>query len=235
MGRSSKPAPAPASSSPTLLQDVICDLTSDRALFAADGPCPTLYEPGAPRLAVISGENAGGKSLFARAVAALLRKQTVPKIEVMLISMNLRVEPGMHRAFIFNEDPSSSTGNVSVHTALAGLRNSRARENPHILMLDEPDIGLGEAYQAPLGEELADYARNLPSSAVGFLLISHSRALIAPFLPLAPTFVRVGSDLRPTTQWIAEGDIVRTRADLLALSDKARQRYLGVHKLISQK
>ena len=73
MGRSSKPAPASASGSPTLLQDVICDLTSDRALFAANRPCPTLYEPGAPRLAVVSGENAGGKSLFARAVAALLR------------------------------------------------------------------------------------------------------------------------------------------------------------------
>ena len=52
-------------------------------------------------------------------------------------------------------DKTSSTENISVRTALAGIRNSRDRTHPHILMLDEPDIGLSEGYQKALGEELA--------------------------------------------------------------------------------
>jgi len=58
----------------------------------------------------------------------------------MLISMHRRIEPGIERAFIFGEDHTSSTGNISARTALTGLSTSRNRDNPHILMYDEPDI-----------------------------------------------------------------------------------------------
>lgn len=222
--------PATKSSRPTLI-DLVEEMSAYEC-FAGDGPCPTRYEAGTRPILIVSGSNAGGKSLYLRALSAQLQAGAKPAPEVMLISMNLRIQPDIRRAFIFGEDKTSSTENISVRTALAGIRNSRDRTHPHILMLDEPDIGLSEGYQKALGEELAAYAADLPPSALGFVLVSHSRALIAPFVHLRPAFVRVGDDLRPTRQWLTEGDLPRSRSDLVELGAAARQRYLAVKKLL---
>ncbi|MCC0004690.1 MAG: hypothetical protein H6872_05930 [Methylobacteriaceae bacterium] len=44
--------------------------------------------------------------------------------------------------------------------------------------------------------------------------------------------MRVGDDLRPTRQWLTEGDLPRSRSDLVELGAAARQRYLAVKKLL---
>ena len=94
--------PATKSSRPTLI-DLVEEMSAYEC-FAGDGPCPTRYEAGTRPILIVSGSNAGGKSLYLRALSAQLQAGAKPAPEVMLISMNLRIQPDIRRAFIFGED-----------------------------------------------------------------------------------------------------------------------------------
>ena len=200
-----------------------------------DAAVPSLFEEGAnPRLMVISGENGGGKSLVVeilRRVSRDLAEEEGRSVEVMDIGMRRRIAAGMERTFIFGHEATESTGNVSLRTALAGIRNSRDRDNDHWLCLDEPDIGVGEGYHRALGVHLAEFGRDLPPSCSGFVVVSHSRAVIAELVAAGASSLRVGTDLRPVAEWIEKGDIQKSVEDLLALQSTVRHTRSRVNEL----
>jgi hypothetical protein len=187
---------------------------------------PSLFEEGTnPRLLVVTGENGGGKSLgveIFRRLSDEMARERGTRLEVMDIGMKRRVAAGIERSFIFGHEATESTGNVSVRTAIAGVRNSSERENDHWLILDEPDIGVGEGYHDALGRYLAAYGTDLPPLCSGFVVVSHSRSLIARLVEVGASSLRVGSDLRPVREWIDKGDIRKSIDDLLALQTAVR-------------
>lgn len=130
---------------------------------------------------------------------------------------------------MFGDESTSSTGQASFRAVRGGLTTCRGRTTPHILIMDEPDIGLSEGYQAALGDMIDEFASDLPDTTVGLLVVSHARPLISKLMHLNPTCIRVGDDLRPTRQWLEQGDLPRTIADIESLRDKALTRFRAIH------
>jgi hypothetical protein len=215
----------------TTLAECLDRALADAALFGPEGACPAIGEPGAhPRLLVVSGSNAGGKSLFCRYLDQTLAKGGC---EVMRVGMGKRTESGMVRAMMFGDEGSESTGNVSVNVVMTGVSTARGRTSDHVLILDEPDVGLSEGYQAALGEFLAAFAADLPERTLGLVVVSHARSLVAPLLAAGASSVRVGDDLRPVAEWLREGDPRRTVAELEALSGLAHARSTAVQAVLN--
>lgn len=214
--------------------DCLADAVADEEYFGIDGPCPILKEAGNPRLVLISGENAGGKSFFAKVLSATVRSHE-KKIEWMPVSMSMRTQTGMHRVFMFGDEGRDSTGKISLHAVLGGLQTCRGRDNPHVLLLDEPDVGLSEGYQAALGDLLAEFASSMPEKTEALVVVTHSRALAAKLMPLGPICIRVGDDRRKTKDWIAEGDLHRTADDIRNLAKKGVERLRRIQRVIDQR
>lgn len=211
-------------------------MAEDDEMFGRSGACPMLLEPGNPgtRILLVTGENAGGKSLVCRFIAqhvARMAADAETKVEFMRIGMELRSAPGIHRAFIFGDEGIDSTGRNTVKSVLGALRTSAARETPHVVCLDEPDIGLSEGYQAAVGETLARYGADLPDTAVGLVVVTHSRPIASRLLELRPHCIRVGDDLRPTAEWLENGPLPRTADDLQGLCSMAANRYRAVNTI----
>lgn len=196
---------------------------------------PSLFEEGAnPRALLISGENAGGKSLavaILRQVSNELAELEGGKLEVMDIGMNRRVAAGIERSFIFGHEATESTGNVSIRTAIRGIENSRDRDHPHWLILDEPDIGVGDGYHRAIGQYLADFASSLHPACMGFAVVTHSRDIAKEIVAAGASSLRVGPDLRPVQEWLAHGDRPKSVEDLLALQGEARDTKSKVTRL----
>ncbi len=215
----------------TAFSHVVKSCIEDAEFFGPQGACPASIEPGHEKLLVISGENAGGKSFFAKVMRSRMREFD-PACEWIPISMTTRTSSGMHRAFIFGDESTSSTGQTSFRAVRGALTTCRGRETPHVLVLDEPDIGLSEGYQGALGEMIDEFASDLPEMTKGLLVVSHARPLIGKLMHLDPTCVRVGDDLRPTREWLKDGDLPRSIADIEALRDKALNRFRAIHAAV---
>jgi hypothetical protein len=188
------------------------------AIFDPDpeeGSIPVLHEPGEGRLLAVTGENASGKSLFGRIINGLCSRR---KIECMRLGMERRSEGGFARAMMYGDESWESTGVISVKNIMGAFKTCKGRENEHFLFLDEPDIGLSEAYQGGLGKFIAQFAADMPSLTLGFVIVTHSRHLLRPLLPLKPHHVRCGD--KRTLQSVAEDTPTPKTADeLIALPE----------------
>jgi Fe-S cluster assembly ATPase SufC len=196
---------------------------------------PSFFEEGTnPRCLLITGENGSGKSLaveILRQVSHDILQAEGGKLEVMDVGMKRRVAAGIERSFIFGHETTESTGNVSIRVALRGVANSREREHPHWLILDEPDIGVGDGYHTAIGEYLADFANTLHPACMGFAVVTHSRAIAKELIAAGASSLRVGQDLRPIGEWLANGDRPKSVADLLALQETVRDKRSSVNRL----
>lgn len=218
----------------SILPGIISDLAEDAELSGPNGACPMMSEPGNDRFLVITGENAGGKTFYGSIINGWARDR-MDDLEVMDVTMRRRSEGGFARAFIFGDESWESTGQISIKAVLGGLSTCASRTKPHMLILDEPDIGLSEGYQAALGERFAQFAANLPEHTVAFVVVTHSRLMVEKMLAANPTLMRVGDDLRPTREWLVEGPLPRTAEDLDGLQSRSRERFKLVTELIRKR
>lgn len=197
---------------------------------------PCSLEVGAKKdILVVSGENAGGKSLAFMVLGQLGRsfaKLDGHSLEVMDIGMGRRTESGMMKGFMFGDEAIDSTGNISIKVMQTAVRTSRERGGYHYLVLDEPDIGVGEGYHNAIGSYLSEYAAELPEKCLGFMVATHSRRIAQKLLDVGASSLRVGADLRPVREWIRDGDIEKTVDDLLALKDISLERFRAVSKML---
>ena len=197
---------------------------------------PSLLEVGARRdVIVVTGENASGKSLAFMIMNQLGRnyaKQDEVDLEVMDIGMGRRTRSGIERAFIFGDENTDSTGNISLKVMQTAIANSRKRERCHYLMLDEPDIGVGEGYHNAIGRYLADYAGEMANKCLGLVVATHSRRITERLLEAGASSLRLGGDLRPVRDWIRDGDIEKSVEDLIGLKDVSLERFRAVAAML---
>lgn len=110
--------------------------TDERSPFDAS------FIEGDPRVLLITGANASGKSLAFRMVAQLADSHGI-----YAITLSIRERTGdgtfemsrMRRAFIYGTESTSSTGAVSARVVQAGFHNADG-DKPAILGLDEPEL-----------------------------------------------------------------------------------------------
>ena len=193
----------------SLIEEVL-----DSSFFSPEeGLIPVLHEPGDSRLLVVTGENASGKSFFARVFEAYSRKDN---IECMRVGMEKRTTSGIVKVLMFGDESNESTGLITLRTLQSGVQTCRGREHEHFLVLDEPDIGLSEGYQLAAGEFIARFVSDMPDLTQGAVVITHSRRILRQLLPLKPHHVRCG-DTRTLLSVVEEEPKAKTIEDLLAL------------------
>lgn len=218
----------------TDLAQLVEAVLADEALFGPAGPCPVRSEPGSHgRLLVVSGGNAGGKSLVCR---YLNQKASEAEVEYMRVGMGRRTRPGIERSFIFGADEDrESTGRISANAVKGGINTCRGRKHPHFLCLDEPDVGLSEEMQGGLGALLAGFAADMPDETLGLVVVTHSRHVVRPLLGLSPLCLRVGDDLRPTAEWASAEPRPASAEDFLALGSVATARLRAVQAVLDER
>jgi hypothetical protein len=214
----------------SVLNDAVERTLAEHDYFGADGPVPAWAEFGHPKFALVTGENASGKSFVVRAMAEKLR-EAHPRMEVIPITMNGRSRAGIERLAIWGDESRQSTGRLSVRAVLGGLRTCREREHDHVLVLDEPDIGLGESYAAALGAYLAEFAADMPVRTRGLVVVTHSRPLVTGLVPVEPTSIRVGDDQRPLAAWLRDGPLPRSIEDIEALGERSSATMSGINRV----
>lgn len=187
---------------------------------------------------VVTGENASGKSLAFLILNNLVRsfgKEDKIDVLVMDIGMSRRTKSGIEKAFMFGDEHLDSTGNISIKVMQTGVANSRNKESYHYLMLDEPDIGVGEGYHNAIGQYLSEFAAALPEKCLGLVVATHSRKITRKLLDTGASSLRLGSDLRHVKEWVMHGDIEKSLGDLEALKTISLERFRGVSKMLNGK
>lgn len=92
-------------------------------------------------LLVVTGANASGKSLVRRLFQVFVKKRG---FEVIHLSQEGRDAGGFARVFVYGSEGDEATGVISAKTLVKGFRTSRNRDNEHLMIYDEPEIGMSE-------------------------------------------------------------------------------------------
>ena len=166
-----------------------------RCAYMEEGLLSADFEPGASdtRLVIVTGDNATGKSFFCRFLQEICASSH-PRVECIRISMQLGTKGGIASSLAFGDEALCSTGVLSVNTVLTGVHTSRKRTGAHVMIWDEPDVGVSTGYQAALGRYLAEYVRTLPDTALAVVVTTHAPRLLRPLVALHPHHIRMGGD-----------------------------------------
>ncbi|AXQ69473.1 hypothetical protein HOU02_gp252 [Caulobacter phage CcrBL9] len=189
------------------------------------------------RLLLIVGENASGKSLLFRILAAVARRDH--GLTGITISIRERTDSTVpfRRMFMFGDEAEQSTGATSFGTIEMGFKTASGEsQGKNLLMIDEPEMGLSDGYARALGEYLGQNARDLPDACHGLVVVTHNRPLVQGILMglnAAPAFAHLGAST-PLYDWLEHRE-TRTVNDLRALKETASARRKQTQKLMDQK
>lgn len=216
------------------VRDLARTIADDGLLFHDESPFRATVAEGSESLIIVTGDNASGKSLFVRSLAAvgLERDRILP----VSVSIRERTESGVKKAIMFGEEHDQSTGANSAKVCETAFKNLDRPEGS-ILILDEPEIGLSEDYARAMGEFIS--SQDIPDSCLGVVVVTHSRPLVAGVLDglkgnETPTHVELSADGVPDAgidQWLIRGTH-RSVADLMALRAVGHERWKTVNALL---
>lgn len=215
-------------------------VASKSLLFSDDrSPFRATVVSGDPRLLLLVGENASGKSLFFR---VLMSRFQIADTSPITISIRERCGSGYHemagmrRVMMFGDEHEQSTGATSVNVINSGFKNLDSREKS-VLGLDEPELGLSDGYAGALGEFIGDKAMEIPTTCRGVVVVTHSRTmvhgLLRNFMP-TPTFVRTGEGPATLDEWL-ETPETHSVDELLTLQEVALDRWRTTSKLLDDR
>lgn len=123
---------------------------------------------------LLTGKNASGKSLIWKLIQSRLGRELKRKPKFVHASQQLRTasNPSLGAFSSFAHDLEwLATSDNTVHM----LKNVLKHKNLDYLVLDEPEIGMGEELQLGLGDWLNE---ELEGREHGVLIICHSRLLV---------------------------------------------------------
>lgn len=162
-------------------------------------------EPGMGRLVLCLGDNCTGKSLLRKAIQQFCRKNGIQTIH---LSMQDRAGSGAQfgglKSFVYGSEEDESTGVCSIGTILGMMRTSRGRSEPHMVILDEPDLGLSDRWARSLGNRMVEFIQTAPSPLVAMMVITHRPSLVQGMRHLNPHGILVGPDWpQSIADWIS--------------------------------
>lgn len=186
---------------------------------------PYLLEKKESKILLVCGKNASGKSLLSRYMDQCSNRNNYRTIEV---SMGERAKKGyMQQAMQYGkygDEDRESTGHLTSYRVIKEFKKVEDFESPWFMILDEPDIGLSEAYARAMGEFIALNINEHKSSEhfKGLIVVSHNRALMQSLtsnLDHEPNKMRVGDD-RHFDDWLESGEEAVSLEELLGLKEK---------------
>ena len=181
---------------------------------------------------VITGQNAAGKSLLRRWFHKELDHR---KVEAIHLSQEGRTTEGFVRALVYGSEHHDSTGYISAHTFTAGVRTMRGRSEDkidHVVIWDEPEIGMGDELQLGSANWLCDELADWPGSLQGVIVMTHSRTFVKRLMEF-PKAVWMSMDGFPThNEWLNR-EIVPVTPE--QVSKVGLERYRRISKLLKKK
>ena len=202
--------------------------------FLGDDPAiPYVWAPSKASnpLVVVVGENAGGKSFFRRIASEISRKT---KVEAIPISMEGRRQVSYNIAltFVYGSEDYDATGINSIKTVLTGIKTCQGRENPHVIIWDEPDIGLSEGNAASVGKAIADFTKTPPEKTRASIVITHRKALVSELVSADPHYLFLGGPGPASLEeWLVMPPVIRP---LEEVQDIARSRFKAIQKILNE-
>ena len=206
-----------------------------RMLTDETSPFSATMVDGDPRLVLIVGENASGKSLAFRLLAQIAGRHGMKPVTLSIrerTGVGTQGMESMRRAFIYGDEGENSTGATSAKVVQSGFFNVNG-DKPAILGLDEPEI-FSDGYAEALGEYIGRSATGMPASSCGVMVVTHSRRLaegLVRGLGAAPTMLSMENDVASVADWIASRE-TRSVDDLLGLKDLSHERWNTVRSLL---
>lgn len=177
---------------------------------------------------VVTGENGGGKSFFRRIASEIAKRNDVESIPIsMEARANLSSRPWL--ALVYGSEEWQATGVNSINTVLTGIKTCQGRTTPHVVIWDEPDLGLSEGNAASVGRAIANMSPNEHSKAV--IVMTHRKALVAELAKVNPHYLFLGSDKGPKSlqEWL---DAPLVYQDLEQVADRSHRRFLAIQKIL---
>lgn len=149
---------------------------------------------------IVVGPNASGKSLLRRLITVLCRKG---KVEVIHLSQEGRSSSSCVTALVYGSEFEFATGYNSAGVLLNGFKTSRKREKEHVLLFDEPEIGLGEEAQLGAGEFLREQMDDKPPMLRGLAVMTHSRHIVEALKDLPKArFLDISGQYKTADEWL---------------------------------
>lgn len=186
---------------------------------------------GKGKLVVLVGENASGKSFMRRVVKGTCSKA---EIECIHLSMEGRSDSfGGVRGFVYGDESYEATSVNSARTVTIGIRTCRDRTTPHVIMWDEPDLGLSENAAAGVGQLIREFTKTPPEHTLAAIVVTHSKALVSQLVDLEPHYLCFGRDPAPTLQdWINTPVKPRSIDELFETSRETHRRIAAILKSV---
>ena len=107
---------------------------------------------------------------------------------------------------LYGDESWEATGAITAKGIVGGVHNSRNRVGKHVLIWDEPDLGLSDSYCAGAGEYIRDFMEDPPEKLQFAMVIAHSRYLVNPLVSLKPHHIHFGPKNTNLGEWL-ERDI----------------------------
>jgi hypothetical protein len=143
------------------------------------------------KLLVITGENASGKSMIRRFISSLAKKNNIEPISV---SPELKQNGGIASCFIFGDESWKASGCIAANVVMGAISNSQKREHQHIVILDEPDMGMSDNLAAGCSKKITEYCSISPKNLKLFVVITHRKAMMEVFQKEGCSHMRVGDN-----------------------------------------
>lgn len=184
---------------------------------------PYSWIPRASRFVLVLGDNASGKSVLRRLVrdVAAARKLTV-------LSASMEARGYISAVHEYGLEGSESTGMISARRVRTLLQQSKRAPGPHVLLLDEPDLGMSDGLAAGVGMLLAEtYANGQIPRCAGILVTTHNRAMVREILRhVDPNVVWFGPNAETfdVHEWLARVEPPRTIDDVIRAASATSNR-----------
>lgn len=214
---------------------------ASESMLMTEGPFSAWVSDGDERIVLVVGSNASGKSLFVQVMASIGRKAPFnwPPVSVSIrerTGSGMSDMAAMRRSMMFGDETKQSTGATSVRVTETAFKNIwNGEDQPRLLILDEPDMGLSEDFAHAMGQLIGtrtqeQFPEGKPRS--GVVVVTHSRSLVRGLIAsgMRPSFVSMEVS-QSLDEWLSEPK-VRSLDELLALPSAAHQRRRTVMQLL---
>lgn len=196
------------------------------------------------RVLLVAGDNASGKSLFVeylRGYAKHFHGCTSISISIReRTGSGLSDMSGMRRTMIFGDESEQSTGATSVRVLQTAFNNLDAwTQNGHdvLMVLDEPELGLSDAYSYAMGLLIAQRMSEITSPKANLVVVTHSKRLASGLvdgLAHQVPFIHMNEALQ-FTHWVARESVksVQELLDLNEAGSAGRRNVRGLERKIT--
>jgi ABC-type multidrug transport system ATPase subunit len=153
------------------------------------------------KLVLVTGDNASGKTVIRRTYGSRARKLG---LQVGYIANDSRAgandNPIAH-LMIYGSEDEESTGAITCKS-VTGIFKAVKEWDDNVVIIDEPELGLGEEAQLGMGLFLKQAIDELEDSTKKVIICTHSRQIISVLADVPHTFINVGWKYKTAHEWL---------------------------------